>query len=233
MSLVRGLASFKTGVVARAARCTAAAALALAVAAPAVTRAQDPEPDRLARLDVGSRYPIQLLMDSANTEGLPVKALRSKAYEGIAKKADGRQIVAAVRRELIALRVARVQLGDVDDEELMAAAAVVEGGAKPTQLSSFRARVKNRTDLEAFTIWASLMARGVPIEDASSAISKLWQDGAEDATFLSLWNNVQSDILKGLNPGTALQNRIREAPGRTPPSKGQPPEGQQESERPE
>jgi hypothetical protein len=153
--------------------------------------------------------------------------LRLKAYEGIAKKADGRQIVAAVRRELIALRVARAQLGDVDDDELAAGAAVIEAGAKPTQLTVFRARIKNRSDLQAFTTWASLMFRGVPAEDASSAISKLWQDGADDATFVSLWNNVQSDILRGLNPGTALQNRIREAPssGRAPPSK--PPEGQE------
>jgi hypothetical protein len=211
-------------------RCVAAAAFAFAIAAP--LRAQDAEPDRLARLDVGSRYAIDLLVDSANTEGLPARALRSKAYEGLAKRADGRQIVAAVRRELIALRVARVQLGDVDDDELMAAAAVVEAGAKPAQLSVFRSRAKGRSDLEAFTIWASLMARGVPTEDASSAISKLWQDGADDATFESLWNNVQSDILRGLNPGTALQNRIRETPGRTP-GKGTPPEGQQESERSE
>jgi hypothetical protein len=101
------------------------AALALA-AAPALLRAQSAEPDRLARLDVGSSYAITLLIDSANTEGLPGRMLRLKAYEGIAKKADGRQIVAAVRRELIALRVARAQLGDVDDDELAAAAAVVE-----------------------------------------------------------------------------------------------------------
>lgn len=233
MIFLRGLTSRLAGLAARHARCTAAAALALAVAAPVALRAQDSDLDRLVRLDVASRYSIHLMMDSADAEGLPVKALRSKAYEGISKKADGRQIVAAVRRELIALRVARQQLGDVDDEELMAAGAVVEAGAKPTQLNGFRTRVKNRSDLEAFTIWASLMARGVPIEDASSAISKLWQDGADDATFVSLWNNVQSDILRGLNPGTALQNRIREAPGRTPPNKGQPPEGQQESERPE
>ena len=229
MTFARGLAARLTNV-AHPARCAATAALALAVAAPMLLRAQDPEPDRLAKLDVGSRYSITLLVDSANTEGLPSKALRSKAYEGIAKKADGRQIVAAVRRELIALRVARVQLGDVDDEELMAAADVVVAGGRPTQLSAFRPRVKNRSDLQALTIWASLMSRGVPTEDASSAISKLWQDGADDATFQSLWNNVQSDILRGLNPGTALQNRIREAPapGRAPPSK--PPEGQQERE---
>ena len=232
MIFVRGLASRMTGLAARHARCGAAAAFALAVAAPIALRAQDAELDRLVRLDVGSRYSIHLMMDSADAEGLPAKALRSKAYEGIAKKADGRQIVGAVRRELIALRVARVQLGDVDDDELMAAAAVVEAGVKPTQLSAFRTRAKNRSDLEALTIWASLIWRGVPTEDASTAISKLWLDGADDATFQSLWNNVQADILRGLNPGTALQNRIREAPGRTPPNKGQPPEGQQESERP-
>jgi hypothetical protein len=215
----------------RPARLGVAAALALAVAGP--LRAQDTEPDRLTRLDVGSRYTIELLVDSANSEGLPARPLRLKAYEGISKKADSRQIVAAVRRELLALRVARVQLGDVDDEELEAAAAVVEAGAKPAQLGVFRSRARNRSDLQALTIWASLMARGVPSEDASSAISKLWQDGADDATFVSLWNNVQSDILRGLNPGTALQNRIRETPGRAPPNKGTPPEGQQESERSE
>jgi hypothetical protein len=215
----------------RPARLGVAAALALAVAVP--LRAQDTEPDRLSRLDVGSRYAIELLVDSANSEGLPVRPLRLKAYEGISKKADSRQIVAAVRRELLALRVGRAQLGDVDDEELEAAAAVVEAGAKPAQLRQFRTRVNNRSDLQALTIWAALMARGVPTEDASSAISNLWRDGADDATFVSLYNSVQSDILRGLNPGTALQNRIRETPGRAPPNKGTPPEGQQESERSE
>jgi hypothetical protein len=215
----------------RPARLGVAAALALAAAVP--LRAQESEPDRLARLDVGSRYAFELLVDSANSEGLPVRPLRLKAYEGISKKADGRQIVAAVRRELLALRIARLQLGDVDDQELEAAAAVVEAGAKPAQISLFRTRVNNRSDLQALTIWAALMARGVPTEDASSAISNLWRDGADDATFVSLYNSVQSDILRGLNPGTALQNRIRETPGRAPPNKGTPPEGQQESERSE
>jgi hypothetical protein len=228
--VTRGLVSRLLPVV-RPMRCGVVAALALAVAIP--LRAQDSEPDRLARLDVGSRYAIELLVDSAHTEGLPVRPLRLKAYEGMSKKADGRQIVAAVRRELLALRVARLQLGDVDDEELEAGAAVVEAGAKPAQLGVFRSRVRNRSDLQALTIWAALMARGVPTEDASSAISNLWRDGADDATFVSLYNSVQSDILRGLNPGTALQNRIRETPGRAPPNKGTPPEGQQESERSE
>lgn len=216
-------------------RSTAAVTLrgaALALCAATMLRAQDTEPDRLAKLDQNCRITIQILIDSAEVAGLPARALRSIALEGVSKKADCKAIIAADRQELALLRTARSTLGGVDAEELTAAAALLRAGAKPAQLAAFRIRQKGRSDLQAFTIWADLITRGVPSEDASSAITKLWEDGADDATFLSLWNNVQSDILRGLNPGTALQNRIRETPGRPPASKG-PPEGQQENERSE
>lgn len=214
-----------------AARSLWAAALVLGVGVK--LRAQDPEPDRLAKLDANSRFTVQLLMDSAESSGLPSRALRSIALEGISKKADSKQIVTAVRQELALLRVARATLGPVDPEELTAAAALLRAGARPVQLQKFRVRQQGRSDLQAFTIWADLIWRGVPSEDASSAIAKLWDDGADDATFVSLWNNVQSDILRGLNPGAALQARIRETPGRPPTAKGPPPEGQQENQRSE
>jgi cold shock CspA family protein len=118
----------------------------------------------------------------------------------------------------------------VSEEELAAAAAVLEAGAKPSQLAAFRVRQKGRSDLEAFTDWADLLTRGVPRDDASSAITKLWQDGADDATFHNLWRSVQTDILQGLNPGTALQNRVRETPGGPAARKITPPEGQQENQ---
>lgn len=191
--------------------------------------AQDLDP--LAKLDANSKFAVQLLIDSAKTAGLPTRPLMSTALEGIAMKVDGKRIVAAVRRQLGYLETSRTVLGRVDSEELAAAASVLEAGAKPAALAAFRTRQAGRSDLEAFTIWADLITRGVPKDDASSAITKLWQDGADDATFHSLWNNVQSDILQGLNPGTALQNRIRETPGRAPPGPGKPPEGQQENER--
>jgi hypothetical protein len=105
----------------------------------------------------------------------------------------------------------------VGDEELAAAAAVLDAGAKPAQLQIFKPRQKGRSDLQAFTVWADLISRGVPGEDASTAITKLWQDGADDMTFHRLWNDVQADISQGLNPGAALQNRIRETPGRVTP----------------
>jgi hypothetical protein len=200
------------------------AALALAAGALPL-RAQDAAP--LGKLDQTTRFTIDVLMDSAVAENLPTRPLFSKALEGISRKADSRRIIDAVRKQLTYLRTARATLGAVDDEELTAAAAVLEAGARPAELVSFRARRPGRSDLEAFTIWADFLARGVPRDEASSAITSLWLAGADDATFHSLWNNVQSDILQGLTPGTALQNRIRESPGRPPTTSGKPPNGQE------
>jgi hypothetical protein len=204
-----------------------AAALCLVASLPLV--AQDA--DKFEKLDAASRFAIEQVLDSANVLGLPSFFLRSTALEGIARKADGRKIVNAVREDLGYLKTARASLGTpATDEELIAGAAVLRAGAKPAQLAPFKARQKQRSDVQAFTIWADLMTRGVPGEDASSAITKLWQDGADDDTFSGLWNAVQSDIIKGLNPGAALQNRIRETPGRPTANKVTPPEGPQENQ---
>lgn len=184
--------------------------------------AQDVDP--FTRLDQNSRFAIDLMLDSARVAGLPTAPLISRALEGVSRKVENRKIVEAVRKQLGYLRIARSVLGGVGEEELVAAAAVVEAGAKPGQLAAFRTRQKGRSDVQAFVYWADLITKGVPSEDASSAIGKLWQDGADDATFYSLWKSVSSDILQGLNPGAALQARIRETPGRAPPSKPAPPE---------
>lgn len=202
--------------------CLKVGALVLLTALPAA--AQDADP--LARLDQNSRFAIDLMVDSARVAGLPTAPLLSRALEGISRRVDSRKIVDAVRKQLSYLRIARSVLGGVGEEELVAAAAVVEAGAKPGQLAAFRTRQKGRSDVQAFVYWADLITKGVPSEDASSAISKLWQEGADDATFYSLWKSVNADILQGLNPGAALQNRIRETPGRAPPSKPAPPESE-------
>jgi hypothetical protein len=202
----------------------------VALAAIQPVAGQDTPTDRLAKLDQYNRAAVELMLDSAATLGLPVSYLRSIAYEGIQRHADGRAIVRVVRKQFDLLKTARATLGAVDSEELGAAAAVLGAGARPNQLATFRAQQKAPSRLEAFAVWADLLTRGVPAEDAFSGLSKLWSDGADDATFLRLWKNVQSDILQGLNPGTALQNRIRETPVRAAPQTIKPPEGQQENQ---
>jgi hypothetical protein len=186
-------------------------------------------------MDATNRFAVQTIMDSARAIGLPDTPLRSRVLQGVQKKASSNAIMVSVQRKFNELRTARTALGPVSDNELDAASAVLEAGGKPTQLASFKARQKGREAVEAFTDLADLISRGVPGEEASSAIAKLWQDGADDATFHSLWNNVQADISQGLNPGTALQNRVRETPAaRTAtPQSSKPPEGQQENQRSE
>jgi len=202
----------------------------VALAAIRPLAGQDVPVDRMVKLDPYNRAAVELILDSAATLGLPVSSLRSVVYEGIEKRADGRAIVRAVRRQFGLLKTARATLGAVDSGELSGGAAVLGAGARPNQLASFRAQQKAPSRLEAFTVWADLLTRGVPTEDAFSGIVKLWSDGADYATFDRLWKNVQSDILQGLNPGTALQNRIRETPVRASPSPVKPPEGQQENQ---
>jgi len=203
------------------------AALVCLGVAPLAAQYPDPLTAALAKLDQTSHFTIEVIMDSARSIGLSDMPLRSRVLEGVQKKASSQKIVEAVRRKFNALRSARTALGSVSNEELDAASGVLELGVKPTQLAAFKGRQKGRESLEALTVWADLINRGVPGEEASSAITKLWQDGADDATFHSLWNNVQADISQGLNPGAALQNRIRETPARTATPQGKPPEGQE------
>lgn len=190
--------------------------------------AQDLDP--FARLDANTRFSVERIIDSASALGFPTSPLRSQALLGIAKHVDGHHIVDAVRRKFAALRDARAALGKVDEQDLIAGAAVIEAGVRPDQLTSFRNPPRGRSLLEAFTVWADLVTRGVPKDDASSAIARLWEGGAGDDDFYGLWNSVKADILQGLSPGAALQNRIREFPGRaTPNSKSTQPSDQSET----
>jgi hypothetical protein len=204
-------------------RCSLAVGALSLLAAAVPAAAQDADP--FGRLDPNCRFGIELMIDSANVVGLPSSYLRSTALHGIALKADCRRIADAVRKNYSLLKSARAALGAVSPEELIAGASVLSAGAKPAQLAPFKAGQKGRSDLQAFTVWADLITRGVSSDEASSAITKLWQDGADDAMFEGLFKSVQSDILKGLNPGTALQNRIRETPGRPTPNNATSPEG--------
>jgi len=197
----------------------------VALCAPGLV-AQDPDP--FAKLDPNSRFAVEAIIDSAQVAGLPWRNLRSRALEAIAKKVDSRRIVAAVRTRFTTLKEARAALGSVGDGELGAAAAVIEVGVKPEQLTALRNPPRGRSPLAALTVLGDLITREVPRDEAISAITKLWQEGRTDADFMGLFHGVESDILQGLNPGAALQNRIREFPGRAG-IKPAPPAGEPET----
>lgn len=172
----------------------------------------------LARLDAPSRYQVELMMDSASRLDLPRETLLSKALEGISKGAHGSRIVQVVRRHFAALRDARGTLGrDVSADELNAAAGALQSGVPRNSLATLHTTRKGNSILMPLVVLSDLVSRGVPPENATSAIINMSQRGALDSDFAGLRRGVETDILSGASPATALDRRTREFPGRGAP----------------
>ena len=195
----------------------AGSAALLVGALASVAAAQDPQPEPLSRLDLRYRLQIELLIDSARQAGLPWAAVRSKALEGINKKYDAPKIVGVVRQYYGNLKVSRGVLGSLGDMEIETGASALTAGVRPEDLALFRPTTAGRSPTRALVYLADLIAakHGVPRDDAVAAFAKLWKDGAGDADFEGLWRNVDQDILSGVSPKAALQNRVRSLPVRS------------------
>jgi hypothetical protein len=211
----------------RRSRFIACAATALAAAMhPLALLAQDPDP--LARLDPNTRFTVEVIIDSARVAGVPTRPLLLKALEGSAKHADNRRIIAAVRSVFHAELDVRVALGSaLNESEWTSAVSALQAGVPLEALAKFRGEHAGKPLTRALVVMTDLIQRGVPVNEASSAIMQLWQRGAADGDFYGLWKNVEQDILSGQNPGTALQQRIREYPGRMTPGSKIPPASQE------
>lgn len=190
----------------------------LLLASPATMTAEAQQVSLLSRLDPASRYQIEVLMDSAARIGLPPEALMSKTLEGISKGAPGARIVQVVRRHLAALRDARAALGvEISLDELGAAAGALQAGVPRTSLATLHTTRKGNSILMPLVVLSDLVSRGVPPDDATSAIINMTQRGALDSDFAGLRRGVETDILSGASPATALDRRTREFPGRGAP----------------
>jgi hypothetical protein len=186
------------------------------------------EPDPLSRLDPNTRFVVEVIIDSARVAGVPTRPLTLKALEGAAKHADNRHIIAAVRSVFHAELDVRVALGTtLNESEQAAAVSALQAGVPLEALAKFRGDRAGKPLTRALIVLTDLIQRGVPVPEASSAIMQLWQRGAADGDFYGLWKNVEQDILSGQNPGTALQNRVREVPVRVAPGSNIPPASQE------
>jgi hypothetical protein len=201
--------------------------VALVVAALAsVAPAQEVQPDPLSRLDARYRLQIDVLIDSARQAGLPWGAVRSKALEGVNLKIDAPKIVVVVRQYYASLVKARAVLGPLSDTEIETGASALSAGVRPEDLVLFRPTAPGRSPTRALVYLSDLISarHGVPRDDAVAAFAKLWKDGAGDSDFDGLWRGIDQDILSGVNPKAALQNRVRSLPARSmrpPPDQDQ------------
>jgi hypothetical protein len=203
-----------------------AAAMLATVMHPVSLVAQDPDP--LSRLDPNTRFIVELIIDSARVAGVPTRPLMLKALEGSSKHADNRRIVTVVRSVFHAELDVRVALGSaLNDSEWGAAVSALQAGVPLEALAKFRGEHSAKPLTRALVVLTDLIQRGVPVPEASSAIMQLWQRGAADGDFYGLWKNVEQDILSGQNPGAALQQRVREYPGRVTPGSKLPPAPQE------
>jgi hypothetical protein len=182
-----------------------------------VAAAQDVQPEPLSRLDARYRIQIDALIDSARQAGLPWGAVRSKALEGVNLKADAPRIVIVVRQYYASLVKSRAVLGPLSDTDIETGASALSAGLRPEDLALFRPAVAGRSPAHALVYLSDLISarHGVPREDAVTAFAKLWKDGAGDSDFDGLWRGIDQDILSGVNPKAALQNRVRSLPARS------------------
>jgi hypothetical protein len=181
--------------------------LALAFcAAPAALHGQDPRLE--GRLDPATQAAVGALVDSARAAGLPTEPIVDKALEGATKRASGERIVAALRTLTTDLRTARAALGpEAPEADIVAGATAIRAGA-PTDLLGRIAKARGKSGLAVpLAVLSDLVARGVPVDTAATAVLNLAQRGAGDADFTGLERGVAQDIGAGASPGVAAAVR--------------------------
>ena len=194
----------------------AVSALALAAAAFAPARAQDPRIGN--RLDAPSRAALVALLDSARAQGIPVEPLMQKVNQGVAIGADGPRIVAAVRNLTHEMATAHRALGTVATaDEIQAAASAVHAGVPAVELGRIKKQSGLRRSLTLpFTVLADIVSRGVPVEAGVNAIRSLVGAGAKDTDINDFQRNVSGDIAKGAPPAAAAETRAKAVPSGKP-----------------
>jgi hypothetical protein len=164
------------------------------------------------RLDPASYAAVAAAVDSAEAAGLPASALVSKAQEGVLKRASGPQVVQATRALLGRLRTASSALGaTASATEVEAAASALRVGATPAQLAQLRGTRTGRSVAVPLVVLTDLLARGVPADAATRALSLLGEANATDAAFGTLRAEIERDIQGGVAPAAAALARSRAA----------------------
>jgi hypothetical protein len=196
-------------------------AVALCVASPGM-RAQDQGAALPSSLSAPTRTAIVALSDSLTREGLPGRALYSKAAEGVLKGAAEARILDAVRSVAARIREARRVLGpSAGTAELEAAASALFAGVPAVELTRLAAlrRAGSLSLAYSLTVLADLVSSGVPASRAMQSIELLTTRGAFDRHLSELRSVFDQELRAGESPTESL-NRGTERVLRTirPPS---------------
>lgn len=187
---------------------TPAVLLVAILSATAARQAVAQEPRLQGRLPDPARVEVERVLTAAQAAGLPTEPLVDRALEGASKGAVGDRIVSAVQRLAEELRAARDALGaHSTEEEIVAGASALRAGATPADLARLRRSRTGQTLTVAAAVLADLVAVGVPVDSAVSAVLTL-ADGAADADYIAFRRNVERDVSLGASPVAALGVRL-------------------------
>jgi hypothetical protein len=187
-----------------------AAAAAALLAGSATAQGRPSAEDRLrGRLDAATQADVLALVDSARAVGLPTEPLVDKALEGASKRAPGPRIVAAVRTLSAELGGARAVLGgDAPAAEIAAAAGALHIGVRPGEIARLRSARSRQPLTVALGVLSDLVARGVPTDTATMAVTVLVDARVADDELVDFRRSVERDISLGAPPAAAAAGRL-------------------------
>jgi hypothetical protein len=183
----------------------------------------------VSRVDAATLREVQPVLDAAARDSLPLGALESKVLEGVAKRVQAQQIGAVVRQLADELRVARTTLRSelpgrrILDGEVVAVAMATRQGVAAEVIGELWAADPEGGSLEIpMTVLGELVRRGVPVDQASSAISQVVRAGVPMHVAAQIPGRVDGAMTSGAPPGQALAAALRNLNIPNPPG---PPSG--------
>lgn len=185
-----------------------AALAAVALAIPAMVRAQGPV--ARATLDPAVDSVIAPIVAQAVAVGLPADLLYAKAREGQVRRVPVSRIEATVRTLAQRLRVAHDALApNPTSQELRAATDALAHNVPEEVLRDMRKAGGDGSLAVPLGVLTSLIARGATVEQATVRVVELLQRGAVPKNFIALEERVREDVLAGRRPDESLDLRMK------------------------
>lgn len=189
-------------------------AVALCWVVPSRAVAQDPR--LIDRLPAATAQAVQRIVDSVRPDSIPGEPLIRKALEGQSKGADSARIVSAVRALAGNLATARGALGvSAGETELVAGAAALRAGATAPSLAALRNLRKRGPLAVPLSVYADLLASGMPADRAWDAVRDLATRDVPDSEFLALRDRMTgrpAPTGPGLPPGPRSPDAVDPSP---------------------
>jgi len=168
------------------------------------------------RVDGATLSAVQPVLDAAARDSLPLAALESKVLEGVAKRRPAGEIGRVVSELAQDFRDARAVIREglpgrpVVAGEIVATAMARRQGVSPEVLHALLATSPDAGSMEIpVTVLTELVRRGVPVEEASAAMTQVVRAAVPMQIAAQIPGRVDGAIGSGAPPGQALAAALR------------------------